>query len=586
MGDLALTAVQIAPWFAIIFFGVVIANYTFFYWVGAGALVFFIWVLRPSFRIGGRELHRAEAPGFFAELDALHEKLGVAARMQVLLDDELNASATETRGLLGLLGTQRVLTLGVPLLASVGREELIAVIAHEYGHFSRRHGRLGHWLYRARVGWLKYADYVDESDSAFDKAAAWYAKRFVPYFSARSFVHSRQCEYEADADGALAVGPRVFGAALTRIAVTAEFWSHAFRHEVMKWQEESPTPPSNFHEKFSAAARKARLHSFLDKALSEQAGWSDTHPNLSARLAALHEQPHLAESATSAGAALLGVAWPKVLAEFDAKWSRAMQVDWALEHFRLKHITRELLDAHESAAGGWPPGKRLARAKAMRTLEPAKGLEELRRLHESNPSDQRIAFAYASALLHENDANGVPIMERTVKENPVYRMPAYPRLLAYFERSGDRQQIERYSVRRQLAARREGQALERFLTALENGKAVESSLPQNIKRVLGEALGLDPAVAKAWLLEGTIQLEIAANGSSVPMVAHALALAIDPKVLKEREEDEAAVVDRYLRALISLLQVDELTAVRTFFTTESIPVSITSRSAALLLTRA
>ena len=156
-----------------------------------------------------RRMHAPSGVTFQIDFDFIDHRLVIATNGGELesfdltdglsvaeFDAELNASAAETRGLFGVLGTRRVLTLGVPLLGTLSREELMAVIAHEYGHFSRRHGRLGHWLYRARVGWLRYAEHVDESDSTFYRAAAWYAARFVPYFSARSFVHSRQCEYE------------------------------------------------------------------------------------------------------------------------------------------------------------------------------------------------------------------------------------------------------------------------------------------------------------------------------------------------------------------------------------------------------
>ena len=67
-GDFTLTIVEVVPWFAVVFFGVVIANRPFFYWMGAVALVFLIWLLRPTFRIKGRELRKAEAPELFGEL--------------------------------------------------------------------------------------------------------------------------------------------------------------------------------------------------------------------------------------------------------------------------------------------------------------------------------------------------------------------------------------------------------------------------------------------------------------------------------------------------------------------------------------
>jgi len=580
-GDLTLTIVEVVPWFAVVFFGVVIANRPFFYWMGAVALVFLIWLLRPTFRIKGRELRKAEAPELFGELEILHRRLRAPGAMQVLLDEEFNASATETRGLFGVLGTRRVLTLGVPLLASLSREELIAVIAHEFGHFSRRHGRLGHWLYRARVGWMKYAEYVEESDSAFDRAAAWYAKRFVPYFSARSFVHSRQCEYEADADAALVVGSKVFSGALSRIAVIAKLWNEIFPRQLAQWQLDSLTPPGDFYERFAEAAKNStllKLQPWLDEAMAEQSSWSDTHPSLSARLGSLKEQPFLTSPHDNAGASILGETWLKVLAEFDAKWSKRMHVDWVLEHFRRRHITQELITGDEQTVKTWHTEKQLARARALRPIDPVKGLKELCSLYEWNPTDQRIAFACAAALLNENDSRGVGVMERLAKDNPAFRLPTYLRLLAYYGRKGNTEQIDRYSTRAKLAAQRQQEAFTSFLTSMENGRAAASSLPVNVRRVLADSINLDRCVAMAWLLEGSAQLPIAINQTSIPVLVHALVLTVDPKALDRAEEDESDIAERYERALTSLLPPDQIGGVRTYFITENIPAIFTPRS--------
>ena len=356
-GDLALTAVQIAPVFAIIFFGAVIANYAFFYWVAAAATGFFVWVMRPSFRPEGRELQRKDAPELFSALDTLRAKLRVPRRMDVRIDDAFNASAAESLGLLGLIGTRRVLTLGVPLLATLNRDELIAVIAHEFGHFSRHHGRFGHWLYRARVGWSRYAAYVRDSESPLQRAAVRYAAWFLPYFSVRSFVHSRSCEYEADKDGALAVGAELFAGALTRIGLTSQFEESMFGASVGAWQDRSHLPPADFHQRFAQAARAATVGKFqalLQASLGERSGWSETHPSLSDRLAALNQAPRLAPAGICAGEALLGTLWPTILARANAQWARENAVDWALEHFRRKHMTRSLTEPERSVAGSWP----------------------------------------------------------------------------------------------------------------------------------------------------------------------------------------------------------------------------------------
>ncbi len=347
-GDLALMVTRVLPWAAPIIIGVLLINLKLYYWLGGAAILFLIWMLRPGFRFSGRELTAEEAPELFREIAGLKRKLRVPGRMRIYLDGSLNASAAESRGLFGVLGTQSALTLGVPLLIALDREQVLAVVAHEFGHFSRRHGRLGTWLYRARVGWMQYAEQVDDSDSSFDRAAAWYARQFVPFFSARSLVHSRQCEYEADADAALACGSSCVAAALARIAVLARLWDEHLPRRIAGWQLDMPTPPADFHERFERVSRECPAsdqQALLDKELRAPSGWLDTHPSLSERLASLKEAPRLAAAADCAGERLLGDAWPKVLAEFNAKWSRDARSGWLLDHLRLKHVTHALLAA-------------------------------------------------------------------------------------------------------------------------------------------------------------------------------------------------------------------------------------------------
>ena len=574
VGDLALTSVQIAPILAAIFFGVVIANYAFFYWIGAAAVVFFVWVMRPSFRVKGRALKEAEAPALFRELAALRERLRVPGRMEVVLDDDFNASAAESLGLLGLVGTRRVLTLGVPLLATLSRDEVRAIIAHEFGHFSRRHGRFGHWLYRARVGWLRYAAYVSESESPLDRAAIRYASRFVPYFSVRSFVHSRQCEYEADADGAYAAGADVFAASLTRLHVAAKLREDRFPRQMQAWQRESPLPPADFHNRFASAARDAGTTEFpalLGACLAERSEWSDTHPALSDRLAALGKKPHLAPPGISAGESLLGESWAAICAEFDAKWARENAFGWALEHFKLKHVTDKLTEVEPEVAEVWPLENRLARAQALRNAQKEKGLEELRSLHEGSPSIPLVAFAYAEALLNEDDAAGVTLMAGALKNNPLYRLPGHERLLAYYERRGDTRQVDRCRALVNLAAQRERKTVTALLDTPGQKKIERSRLAPDIQSALRDSIALDRAVRNAWLLQGSGELEIAAAGTSVPAVIHVLVLTLDPQALSDLGEDESAVRDRYEAAFASLVAPNAIPVVRTFFTTETVP---------------
>ena len=575
-GDVALTATQVLPWAAPIVVGAVFMGSTAYYWLAAAAIAFLVWVLRPTFRFEGRELKREEAATLYEELDSLRRTLDVAGPMRVYLDESFNAGALETRGFLGLFGTRRALILGVPLLAALSREQVLSVIAHEMGHFSRRHGRLGHWLYRARVGWTYFEQQVGEADSAFDKAAAWYARQFIPFFSARSFVLSRQCEYEADADAALAAGSAPFAEALTRTAIVGHLWEKLFPRQIIDWQLESPEPPKDFYERFSSAARTlpaAKAEESLQNALRESASWVDTHPSLSERLRALKQEPRSASFDSSAGSQLIGKAWRNVLAEFNSQWCRNSQSEWLSEHVRLKHVVHPFLSVDTAIAQGWPREKRLARAKALRATEPAAGLAELRTLHREDPTDPQVSFAYAAALLNEDDDAGVELMEKLARERPPFRIPAFLRALGYFERKGDSVQVERWSNWLKAADERQQAGLSPLKARLEAGRARPSSLPSEQKAAIAEAIRLDPCVKTAWLFADEAEFAYSGDKTPAAITVHALMLAIELSGMERVSQDESAVRQRYARLLQSLIPPEQIAVVRTYFTTEPLPLA-------------
>jgi Zn-dependent protease with chaperone function len=570
-GDMALTATLVFPVAVTIIVGVTLVPQLF--WPGVAGIIFFAWLLRPGYRFQGREL-KEDAPQLRRDIEALKQKLRVPGRMRVYLDDSFNAAAMQTRGFLGLLGTRCGLILGVPLLGALGREQVLAIIAHEFGHFSRRHGLLGQWLYRARVGWMEYARQVGDSDSVLDRAAAWYARKFVPVFSALTFAESRQCEYEADSDAALAVGGRPFAEALTRAVVVGRYWEKELLRQLNAWQLELPEPPNDFLQRFAHRTRQldsANLESRLKEEMRAPSSSLDTHPSLSDRLQALQQQPAVASPADVAGEVLLGAAWPKVVAEFNDKWAREQAPSWLAQHLRLKHVVKPLLDADERTARSWSVELRLARTLALWRVDAAAGVPALRELHELAPEHRRIRFAYAAALLAEGEESGVERMEALARENPAFRVEALKRVLAYFERKADTRQIERWSPWLARASQSLEEAKSAVVLQAERGQAQASSLAARERALIADAARLDPCVVCAWLLEGSAAFRYSPDREPLAVVTHLLALVVDPEEARKRAQDEETVARRYAALLREVLPPDEACAVRTFFTTEGRP---------------
>ena len=448
VGDVILTFVRVFPFAAPIVIGALFVNNTYLYVLAVFVIMLLIWAMRPGYRDSGKSIERKDAPALYAALDDLKTKLDVGRRMDVRLDDEVNAGAREARGLFGLIGTRRVLTLGVPLLALLGKDEARAVVAHEFGHFSRRHGRLGHWLYQAHMGWLSHAEQIDGESSILDRAGATFAESFVPAFSRRAMVWSRRCEYEADADAAYAVGGEHLVSALARLEVFSAWQAKELSRIVQGWQCAEPTPPENCLERMIAAFEETPpdLLAAIEAGEAERSGdWLDTHPRLTQRAAALGVQPSIAPREGPTGSVLLGDLWPTIAAEYNARWRKEQTVEWSAAHARYRLIEAPLLAAGPETVAGWPIARRLERARALRKFEPTRGLAELEALHAAAPDDRGITFAYAAARLAEGDASAVETMRALAKEDASWRAPAYARLVRYHDRIGDRAGVHRWA---------------------------------------------------------------------------------------------------------------------------------------------
>ena len=74
----------------------------------------------------------------FAFVDQVCEEVRATAPKRINVDCQVNASASLGRGVRGMLGKDMVLTIGLPLLASLSLREFGGVLTHEFGHFTRK----------------------------------------------------------------------------------------------------------------------------------------------------------------------------------------------------------------------------------------------------------------------------------------------------------------------------------------------------------------------------------------------------------------------------------------------------------------
>src|SRR5690349_7480488 len=120
-------------------------------WAMAAGLAVPAWRVlraRPEAPDDGVVVDERAAPELWRHVRELAVVVGTRAPDEIRLVADANAYVWEDVRRLGLRGGERRLYIGVPLLSAFTVEQMWAVLAHELGHYSQRHLRLGSITYR------------------------------------------------------------------------------------------------------------------------------------------------------------------------------------------------------------------------------------------------------------------------------------------------------------------------------------------------------------------------------------------------------------------------------------------------------
>lgn len=422
--------------------------------VKAGVQALFIRLPAPQ----GREIARTEAPALFAALDGLRERLHGPPVHHVRIVDEVNAAIVQ-RPAFGLVGWPRNhLLLGLPLLESLPVPEALAVVAHEYGHLAGAHGRFSAFIYRLRHTWGTVQAYTDHIQGWLGRLVAPLVRWYAPYFNAYTFVLARADEYQADAASAQLVGVDHATHALKRVNIVAP------RHEQFMAQtfdriDHDPAPPPDLMRRWAAAAAEplpgADAERWLGMALDREGHFTDTHPTLRARLAALATLGTPAEPAQetppppqgpSAAQAWLGGMADTLRAEFQARWAEQMAEPWAERHAQTQQLRQRLAALRSQAA--LASDETLEMLQLQRRLEPEADLREPLAAFNAAQADHPLGlFLEGQVRLDLGERAGLALLDRACVLDPDAIKPACERAHAFLLAQGDKAAAEAYAER-------------------------------------------------------------------------------------------------------------------------------------------
>ncbi len=513
--------------------------------LAGAAFLLLVWVLQPRAAAPPRELRAEDAPDLHARVHALADALQSPRVHAIALDDELNAGALELNRGVSLRPARRVLILGRPLLAALDTEAVEAVIAHELGHFSRRHGRLGHWIYNTRQSWLALSQLNRETDadsSSWERAGAAFAQGFLPWFDGLAMPYLRRCEFEADALAARCVSPVALARALVLLerlhGPCARVQATVMRRLMLAHGE----PPADLMVQQLAMWRSA---ADAMPPMAEPVDSQATHPPLAQRLAALHVT---AESwpwpRVSAGTVWFGDAWPAVSSE-EADPVAATQ-RWGMAHRLLRVLAQATSDAGESAA--W----RLHRAQVLGLTAPVA-------VDDATPQAKLLRARFE--LEAGRDAAALNLL-LAAREPKTAARDVATIWLVEARLAADAEQARRHEAWLKAVRVRREAALEEMAVARDQGDIGAAPLSAVALEGLAAAWRGHPVVREVWLFGQQVSVQ------HVDYDAAVLLLSVDPAQLVSWGIDEDSLTTWAHELLRWVLVPGQLGLVLSRYTTE------------------
>ena len=281
----------ILKWFAPTFIGIVL-------------LIFLIKPLFSTYRERPNlMLSRASQEQFHNLVYAVCDYIGAPRPHRIYVDNSVNAYAKFEGGFKGVFTRKLSLGIGLPLVNGMQANQLVGVIAHEFGHFTQAGGMTAGYFINSVNAWL--ASRAHERDSLDEMLEVWLEEaestywflillvaniciKVVRYLFALmlnlsvkiSFYLSRQMEYDADSYEVAVAGSENFSdasLALRGLAYSEQI-AHQFNEDFLnkseKIFEDFPAAVAEIHQRFSPTRKKA-----IEKGMRKISTtvW-DTHP--------------------------------------------------------------------------------------------------------------------------------------------------------------------------------------------------------------------------------------------------------------------------------------------------------------------
>jgi heat shock protein HtpX len=225
-------------------------------------------------------------PELTALVRRVADQVGQSMPAELYLLDDINAFVTTRGGVMGI-GGHRVLAIGVPLLMILDEDELMSVLAHEFGHFHGGDTRLGPLIYRTRGT-------MQRTLNAASGFARDILKAYASFYLARSQEISRAQEFAADRLGAGITSPFAAAQALARLPHASAAFAYYRDSEYAPVLQAGRQPPylAGYQRMLASTMAATDQGLSADVALGSQTqSRFDSHPTPLDRIRALGVDP-------------------------------------------------------------------------------------------------------------------------------------------------------------------------------------------------------------------------------------------------------------------------------------------------------
>ncbi|WP_262283873.1 M48 family metallopeptidase [Micromonospora sp. MA102] len=235
----------------------------------------------------GLILDERAAPWLWATVRELAAAVGTRAPDEIRLVPEVNAAVGEQSRLLGLIGGRRTLYVGLPLLQAMRIDQLRSVLAHELGHYSGQHTRLGGVAYRGRLAIEETVERISPRNPV-----GWIFRGYAKLYLMVDNAASRRQELEADRSSVALAGTEAATSALRTLPALDAAWGFYMRRYVEPGWSAGLAPDDLFGGfAMLLQARREEIDELRENAPEPEPSRWDTHPPIGVRVAAMTATP-------------------------------------------------------------------------------------------------------------------------------------------------------------------------------------------------------------------------------------------------------------------------------------------------------